>query len=205
MKNQFKQFIIIFLGIIFIFSFVSYIYAYRTFGGRHWINTPVVIHVDTSGSPTINDKDRGVTAVINAFKSSVGWNGAVSNILDAIPDTVYPNSSDGIVSLYFHDPNQTCVGSCVAATSVMFSGYTIVDADIVVNESIDFTTEFETDGCYLYELYLESTMVHEAGHVLGLAHSRKPWATMYPMINFCDNKLATISLDDARGLQSIYY
>ena len=80
----------------------------------------------------------------------------------------------------------------------------ISEADMAINP----TQPFSTDGTS--ETYdLESTFVHEIGHMLGLEHSGVVGATMQPrqVVNFLDLKQTsprTLSDDDIAGIRSLY-
>lgn len=46
--------------------------------------------------------------------------------------------------------------------------------------------------------------VHEIGHSLGLDHSKKPEAIMYPTYRYADPNTFRLSADDIRSIQSLY-
>jgi hypothetical protein len=84
----------------------------------------------------------------------------------------------------------------------------IVEADVAINPSLPFST----DGTHAtYDL--ESTLVHEIGHFLGLDHSALIGATMQPRqaqnftngsFNLTQTTTRTLSDDDLAGIRSIY-
>ena len=63
--------------------------------------------------------------------------------------------------------------SAFALTQVKFlvSSGRIVDADLLMNEDRWTFTECPADGCTDGRVDLENTLVHEAGHFLGLSHA----------------------------------
>ena len=78
----------------------------------------------------------------------------------------------------------------------------LTDADIVFYEgSYQF---FAFSGCS-GGIYVENVAIHELGHVLGLAHTSVPGATMAPsMTSFCDCTQLTLEADDISGIESLY-
>jgi hypothetical protein len=92
-----------------------------------------------------------------------------------------------------------------ALTSTTFDAETgrIVDADIEFNgEAYEFThLESSSDG---ERVDLLNTLVHEVGHLLGLAHSSKSRATMYGSANVGSIDKRTLTSDDTEGLCAIY-
>jgi len=52
------------------------------------------------------------------------------------------------------------------------------------------------------EIYLESVLAHEVGHVIGLAHSNTSSALMYPTVSYCSNK--AVGSDDINGRNALY-
>ena len=167
--------------------------------------------VDQNGSASVNASDGGVSAVVSAINSNQAWNGAGSGtVVNASAGNTNGFSlGDGTPMLRFDDPIHVCNGTCLAAT---FTGYyqsrgdgtwRIFDADIVTNNTYDFTTTSESDGCSS-EFYLEGIQVHEVGHGLGLGHTNVSGATMFPSVSSCNNGPATTESDDEAGLNALY-
>ena len=78
----------------------------------------------------------------------------------------------------------------------------LTDADIVFYEgAYQF---FAFSGCS-GGIYVENVAIHEFGHLLGLAHTSVPGATMAPsMSSFCDRTQLTLEADDISGIESLY-
>jgi hypothetical protein len=182
---------------------------------RTWDSAPTYI-VDSRGMASITDGDGGVSATVNAIRSSQAWNGAGSGtVIDAQAGAVASwRLGDGIPMLSFDDPENVCKGSCLAATFTGFfenrgdGSVRIFDADIVTNTRYEWTSMDEPDGCSSSfrsgEFYIEGVQVHETGHGLGLGHSNVSGATMYPSVSYCNNGPATIEADDEAGLNVLY-
>lgn len=179
---------------------------------RRWFNadTPRQVNVDNRGlsSVTAPDPDHGVTATVNAVRA---WNSGL-NVTSASSGNVAYTLGDGFSDLIFADPLNICTGSCIAATTTGFyntsvtgtcgglSVVKITDADIAFNLSYNYTTVAQASCSG--EIYLESVVTHEVGHVIGLAHSATPSALMYPSIAFCNNKI--LAGDDTNGRNALY-
>jgi len=171
---------------------------------RRWASDPNVI-VDNRGIPSISDGDLGRTRTRNAIVSTNAWNGAGSGTLltAAVGSVSGFTLGDGRPMLNFRDPVGACTGNCLAATFTgFFSGSTITDADIVTNYA-GFNWASAGESCS-NEIYVEGVMVHEVGHLLGLAHSNVSGATMFPTVAFCSNAPATTEADDEAGVNFLY-
>jgi hypothetical protein len=185
---------------------VSSASAYVLLSPRRSWPSPPRITVDNRGNSTITDSDGGATAVVNALNSNAAWNGAGTGTrLSAVKGSVASFTlGDGNVMLNFRDPIHACNGSCLAATFTgYYTGSTITDADIVTNTKNPLTSTAEPDGCS-GEYFVEGIMVHEVGHVLGLAHSNVSGATMYPTVSACNNGPAAIKADDKAAINDLY-
>jgi len=185
---------------------VSSASAYVLLSPRRSWPSPPRITVDNRGNATITDVDGGATAVVAALTASAAWNGAGTGTrLSAVKGSVASFTlGDGNVMLNFRDPVHACNGSCLAATFTgYYTGSTITDADIVTNTKNPLTSLTEPDGCS-GEYYVEGIMVHEVGHVLGLAHTTVTGATMYPSVSACNNGPASIEADDKAAINDLY-
>jgi hypothetical protein len=79
-----------------------------------------------------------------------------------------------------------------------------VDADIVFYDA-GFTFFTGSSGCTgTNAVYIEDTVTHEFGHVLGLSHSSVGTATMYPNENWCSTDWRTLDPDDIAGIEALY-
>jgi hypothetical protein len=180
---------------------------------RRWFNadTPRQVNVDNGGlsSVTGGDPNHGVTAAVNAVTA---WNGGGVNVTSSSSAGVAYRQGDGISDVIFGDPLHLCTGSCIAATLTGYyststtgtcGGLTvdkITDADVSFNLAYNYTTVAQ--GSCSNEIYLESVMTHEIGHVIGLAHSNTSSALMYPTVSYCNNK--AIASDDTAGRNALY-
>ncbi len=180
---------------------------------RRWFNadTPRQVNVDNRGvaSVTGGDPDHGVTAAINAVKS---WNGSGVNVTASSSANVAYRQGDGVSDIIFADPLHICTGTCLAATLTGYYSTTetgtcggltvdrITDADVAFNLSYDYTTPAQ--GSCSNEIYLDSVVAHETGHVIGLAHSNVSSALMYASVAYCSDKTETS--DDISGRNALY-
>jgi hypothetical protein len=97
-------------------------------------------------------------------------------------------------------PHPAALGT-IALTTVSFLPSTgeIVDADIELNAAEQtFTT---SERAIVTDLL--SALTHEAGHVLGLAHSDDPQATMFPETG-STIRLRTLEPDDEAAICAVY-
>lgn len=180
---------------------------------RRWFNadTPRHVNIDNRGisSVTGGDPDHGVTAAVNAVTA---WNSGGVNVTASSSRSVAYRQGDGISDVIFGDPLHICTGSCIAATLTGYyspsttgtcGGLTvdkITDADVAFNLAFNYTTPAQ--GSCSNEIYLNSVLTHEVGHVIGLAHSSNSSALMYASVAYCDNK--QLATDDLNGRNALY-
>jgi hypothetical protein len=180
---------------------------------RRWFNadTPRQVNIDNRGvsSVTGGDPDRGVTASVNAATT---WNSGGVNVTTSVSGNVAYVQGDGISDVIFGDPLHICTGTCLAATLTGYystsitgtcGGLTvdkITDADVSFNLSYNYTTPAQ--GSCSNEIYLNSVLAHEVGHVIGLGHSGTSSALMYPSVSYCSNK--AVATDDINGRNALY-
>jgi len=200
------------ISVVGILSSAAFGYALLS-PARRWFNadTPRQINIDSRGisSVTGGDPDHGVTASVNAAKA---WNSGGVNVTASSSKTVAYVQGDGVSDVIFGDPLRICTGTCLAATLTGYyststtgtcGGLTvdkITDADIAFNLSYDYTTPAQ--GSCSNEIYLDSVLSHEVGHVIGLAHSSTSSALMYASVAYCNDK--QIATDDINGRNALY-
>lgn len=95
-------------------------------------------------------------------------------------------------------------GSVLALTTITFgvTSGTIFDADLEINAAspgIVLTTSDESP-----KIDLQSILTHEAGHFLGMAHSLKQGATMFPSYAPGSLLFRDLSDDDVAGICAAY-
>jgi hypothetical protein len=146
---------------------------------------------------------------LNAVTS---WNSGGVTVTATAAVAVDYTQGDGVSDVIFGDPLRICTGTCLAATLIGYydSGTTgtcggltvarITDADVAFNLSYNYTTAAQ--GSCSSEIYLESVVAHEVGHVIGLAHSNTSSALMYPTVSYCSNK--PVGTDDVNGRNALY-
>lgn len=78
----------------------------------------------------------------------------------------------------------------------------ISDADIVVNDQFYEFTNRNLPG--IGEADLQNTLTHEVGHLLGMAHSDVPEATMFGSADLGETKKRSLHRDDINGLCAHY-
>lgn len=178
--------------------------GYTLIATSGWQQLPVITIVDYLGIPSVEDSDGGVTATVNALNSPRGWNAAYSGIIKASPGRAVVRQGDGIYTIDFHSDSGVCTGGCVGVTLPVrnLSGE-MIDADTYINQKMPFTS-VPANQCRSPQMYIENTIVHEAGHALGVGHTRHLQATMYPTEPPCETKKITIERDDIKAILALY-
>jgi hypothetical protein len=122
-------------------------------------------------------------------------------------DTVNTTGSDGVslITVANNPTNAGFTSGRLGRARVVFDAATgiIREGDLAISPNTPFSTD-GTSGTY----DLESTFVHELGHLLGLDHSAVIGATMQPRQgqNFIAPSftMRTLSDDDLAGIRSLY-
>jgi hypothetical protein len=96
------------------------------------------------------------------------------------------------------------IDGTLAKTSVTYNDQTgeIYDADIEINTANNTVTI--SDDPKEIEYDLQAILTHEVGHFIGIAHSDKPDAVMYPTYNPGSTTQRKLTPDDVEAVCSIY-
>jgi hypothetical protein len=139
------------------------------------IKTPVVLLIDQSVPSAYFDSIK---------KAAAKWNESVGREIIKIGGWSNTGSRgsvpDGVNLIYFQN-NWDGSTSEQARTTIYWSGDRIYEADIKVNER-DFAF-FPSDVPEAGKLDMESLMIHEFGHVLGLKHITISGSVMQPTLS----------------------
>lgn len=132
-------------------------------------------------------------------RSAAPWNAVLSAItLGVSVDTgVTTAQRDGINAIFTRVDPSVWTG----VTYWWWGGSgELIDADIILNER--YLWSVHPDPCR--EFFVENTITHEFGHLLGLDHSADPEATMWPYTSGCETIREDLAADDIAGLLSLY-
>lgn len=153
---------------------------------------------------------------VNASNADVSEQAAISAMLAG--SAVWSTQSGADISLYYmgttNGSTVTANGRneaffrpdagsiAIATTYVWFDGNRVIEADIVFNDGAHqfFTGSDGCSGGY----YIEDVAAHEFGHVLGIAHSDVPTATMVSGTGTCNTEKRTLDLDDMEAVETLY-
>ena len=119
------------------------------------------------------------SVVVAQFATPTGQ--AAKNGSDRFNNLIWLNSS-----AWTHLPQQLAV----TTTSYYTSNSEIFDADMELNNGVPWS---DTLAANTYDM--ESVVLHEAGHFLGLNHTASASAVMYPDVNFAASKRVLNALD----------
>ena len=102
-------------------------------------------------------------------RAAATWNASVGHEVIRVTRTPARNT---IRLVAIADPQRQ------GETHISWAGNRVFEADVDLSTRYDLVTENPTR----WEVDLESLMVHELGHVLGLAHSEEPGSVMAPTL-----------------------
>lgn len=99
-------------------------------------------------------------------------------------------------------PFESSKALAMTVTTYRQRGKGLVDADIVINEQTHRWRDGGAGDGTTYDL--GNTLAHEVGHMMGLAHSDDPEATMYAQAFPSETSKRDLHADDVAGLRALY-
>jgi hypothetical protein len=180
------------------------------FEGASWpAGTTVVLQLGLGGA--------GRTLI----DGNTSWNAAAAPALNMwdqdiqrarltfITSTASVSSGDGVNSVVFSDSifGQSFGSGTLAVTYYRKQGSRMAEADILFNRGQNFDSyrgalRFGSNGYVIADI--RRVMVHELGHVLGLAHPDDHGQHVDAIMNSITSDRETLSSDDISGGQSLY-
>lgn len=135
---------------------------------------PIIMYIDSSVPNEFTDDIKAAAAV---------WNKEIGREVIRIGgyvDTKAPPAQDGSNVIYYQSTWEPDKTNEQARTTVYWAGDRIYEADIRINASGSPSTFTFSSGSTpeAGRVDMESLIIHEFGHVLGLAHSLAPQSVM---------------------------
>ncbi|HKE15050.1 MAG TPA: matrixin family metalloprotease [Kofleriaceae bacterium] len=184
-------------------------YALRTTSAGdalRWLGGEIPFEIALDDGPPGVDSAQAVGATdmaMTAWRNALDGTG-VSMAMNASSGSLV--SGDGINSVRwtFDASDPDIEVGLLARTNLSYAvdDGSIEEADIVVNAA-EFTWTVTRDGCSR-QYDLAATLTHELGHVLGLAHSLDPEATMFATGAPCETIKRDLDGDDQSAVDFLY-
>lgn len=140
-------------------------------------NLPVQLYIHESvPTEAYAAIDRAIAVYNSSFAQQVFKVVArgVSGPLDA--------QKDGYSTIYWYNTWDTDKPTEQARTTIYWTGTQIFEADMRV-DAANFTYNFDPDNTGFSNVDLDSLILHELGHVLGLAHTTQAGSAMNPTLD----------------------
>ncbi len=176
-----------------------------------WPNGPITIALSASlNAPPSNIEATPAEVVAAARRALKQWADAANiqfNVVTTGEEDLDPNDGTSVITVSVVNANQFNSSNQKGRARIRFDASgTILEGDVGVNPQVRFSTDGRSGTNDL-----ESTFVHEIGHILGLEHSGVVGATMQPRqgenmttYNLPALTARTLADDDRAGIRSIY-
>lgn len=144
--------------------------------------------VSWASKQIILELDASVPAqYISSFETAIGiWNARLASTVIVLQKTGVTVSAgtarkDNVSKIYWRNTWDAAKPNEQARTTVYWSGNRIYEADLQVN-AMNFAYFTSAEAPSYDQVHLESLLVHELGHVLGLAHTNTSGSVMKPSL-----------------------
>lgn len=193
------------LGLAFLVGFVRISFN-PTSSPFRWAQLPVSFVINSQGSADVPDpSDR--SAVLLGFRA---WEdlpaSSASFVEDSAADATRTDFQAQDIHLIMWDEDGSsglfAPGAGIIALTPLLastSDGTILDADIVFNGALQFSTD-QTAGTF----DIQSVATHEVGHMLGFDHTGGPLVTMFAAIQAGQLTARSLSRDDEAAAVHVY-
>jgi hypothetical protein len=197
---HFKKAFVLLATMVFVLAFARTLHAYALEGPKWPNNSNPVLQLELgSAGKTLSDGNTSWNAAVSPALDM--WNQVMGNLqLGRVMNSTAPIvSGDGVNSLSFGSTffGHSFGSSTLAVTYYSYSGSTMTEADIVVNTAQPWDSY---RGPLRSPFDIQRVVLHETGHLLGMAHSSVSTAIMNAFIN----NSYTLQPDDIAGIQSLY-
>jgi hypothetical protein len=187
-----------------------------------WPSTTVNVALSASlNNPPPFVHATGAQVLLAARRALTRWSLASNiqfNVTTSAAQTAVGQDGVSLITVAPENASQFAIPEMPSRARVFFDANGIFEADLAINPNVArrdpvtgglVASFFSTDGADgSYDL--ESTFVHEIGHMLGLEHSGILGATMQPRqgtngtFNLPNVTTRTLSSDDVAGVRSVY-
>ncbi|MFL6282471.1 MAG: matrixin family metalloprotease [Pyrinomonadaceae bacterium] len=186
-----------------------------------WPSTTITVALSTSlNNPPSYVHATAAQVLLAARRALSRWSLASNIQFNVTTSTNQTVAQDGVslITIAPENASQFAIPEQPSRARVFFDSNGIFEADLAINPNVarrdpvsgslvaSFFSTDGTDGSY----DLESTFVHEIGHMLGLEHSGIVGASMQPRqgtngtYNLPNFTTRTLSSDDVAGVRAIY-
>lgn len=140
-----------------------------------------------------------IDAAIAEFNRKLGNGHDIFRVVARGSDGDLNPQKDGYSTIYWFNTWDAGRSSEQARTTIYWSGVEIFEADMRINAA-NFTFNYPPDSLSFTDLDLNSLVIHELGHVLGLSHTTATGSVMAATLDDGQDrrKLSTVDLKDLK-------
>lgn len=176
---------------------------------RRWPAAPTIqFQINQDTGPALPNVAAGSDPLMAVQRALLEWPRVAEIFFSSQMTAVESVASDGVnlITLKNTAANRMAIemaGGPLGLAIVRSQGTTIVEADIVINPLVVFTTTLDTDAALTAAGLqdLQAVVTHELGHAIGLHHSGVEAATMWSLASVLHR---SIDADDGAGARALY-